>query len=83
MWARGKCLIALCMRTGNVSMLAQSIDLCVDPAKTLPGSHLRDGDFRHPKQHEIADVERHPPSGDHGDEEEVCLLYTSDAADDM
>eukprot|EP00969_Alexandrium_andersonii_P020535 897142-Alexandrium_andersonii.AAC.1 len=49
----------------------QGVNLCVDSKPITPSSQLRDGDFLHPKPQGIADVERHPPSGDHEDEEGV------------
>eukprot|EP00969_Alexandrium_andersonii_P167319 7396348-Alexandrium_andersonii.AAC.1 len=42
-------------------MSVQAIALCNDPVKTSCASHLIDGAFLHPKLHDIADVERHPP----------------------
>eukprot|EP00969_Alexandrium_andersonii_P317632 14032444-Alexandrium_andersonii.AAC.1 len=58
-------------------MSVQAIALCSDPAKTLHASHLGDGAFLHPILHDIADVERHPPSGDHEGEDTVLRISDS------
>eukprot|EP00969_Alexandrium_andersonii_P241881 10681981-Alexandrium_andersonii.AAC.1 len=54
-------------------MTVQAITLCRDPGKHTT-SCLGFGAVVHPKQHEIADVERHPPSGkDEGEDVDLRI----------